>query len=960
MKFLITEYFFKSIPLEKNEKVLNRLQFFYNTIKNNSSLSHEMPNGFYIKKINNSDSLYEFRVDNGDRIFFLLNSIPRDYSEGNIIFLIYSSHDMAIKKAKRKEVLESNLKDFIIFDKEDNIERIDEEFFNYNNLITYEIKEDFDFIQNFQNKKYKYYYLNDEQYRCLTDLPPHFIAGSAGSGKSTLTLRKLLNLEENYEIYNFSKILYITANSYLKDNSFEQYKEFRKPTNKTADFFTLKEFLCQSLNISTNKVADFKNFKEFFKFSYPNKKKIDLSIEEVYSEINGIIKGLMIKKNADNWNRNLSNNCIPLEDYLSLSSKYSTLDNHSRNFIYEVCQKYNRWLNSNNLFDLNDLSISLIQKNIKFDYLIVDEVQDLTEVQIFSLISLIDNKEHTFLAGDIHQMINATFFNFERIKNLFYSKYNKKVNLKVLSKNYRSCKKIVDLANYFAELRSRYIGNLGSDDYKEVAIQKDGTVNLTCVNFELLEKAQNNPNSAIIVPNIDVKTSLLERLNNKHRVFTISEIKGLEYKNIICYNLSSNYSEQWGKIFSKATKYDQRYRKYFNIFYVGVTRAQEKLIIMEEKIQNNEVLKNLQTFLIETNNINIEKNSENISVEKDDWLKEGIKLYKLEQIEEAQYAFEKAGEPTWIIEKEIENDISNLKFKEAILKLNLKRLKSKEVYYRKLIIDKAIDSNLFFTATECNKKFGIAYRDKDIKEGLKYGISQNIFTQKELQKIIQFYKERKDSTFVGDLLLKMKRFNEALVFYQNLNNPFGIKSARSGILKDSFKNLNNFEDKVTELDELITNKNINIFDKKDKLTALHRALITKKDPILFEMILLLGGNLNTYVKGKEFVPLYTLCRMNLSKELKIEFLNIYKKYHFDFNKTQHFTLYLKFIKCFKFLIDKEALDLVFTENIIQENIEAMKDSVNFEIKKRKLTLFKNIIKNYKKKRSVYEQETKST
>ena len=183
------------------------------------------------------------------------------------------------------------------------------------------------------------------------------------------------------------------------------------------------------------------------------------------------------------------------------------------------------------------------------------------------------------------------------MKNLFYSKYNKKVNIKILSKNYRSCKKIVDLANYFAKLRSLYIGNLGNDDYKEISIQKDGEVNLTGVNFSLLEKAQNDANTAIVVPDNKTKANLLEQLQNKHRVFSIQEIKGLEYNNIICYNLSSTYKLQWEKIFSKATKHDQKYRKYFNIFYVEITRAQENLIIMESNIENNKVLKELHNFL---------------------------------------------------------------------------------------------------------------------------------------------------------------------------------------------------------------------------------------------------------------------------------------------------------------------------------------------------------------------------
>ncbi|MGL4653781.1 UvrD-helicase domain-containing protein [Cetobacterium sp.] len=950
MKFLITDYFFKSIPSEKSEKILNRLYFFYNLIKSNNSLSGNLPNGFWIKKINGANSLYEFRVDSGDRIFFLFNTISREDSDGVIIFLIYSSHDMAIKKAKRKEVFESNLKDFIIFDKEDNIESVDETFFNYNNLITYEIVDDLDFISNFYDKKYKYYYLNDEQYSCLIDAPPHFIAGSAGSGKSTITLRKLLNLEENSDFYGFSNILYLTSNVYLKDSSFQQYSEFRKDGKEIADFFTLKEFLSNSLSVPLKSIVEFNHFKEFFRFSYPNRKKFNLSVEEIYSEINGLIKGLMIKENADNWNRDLSKNVIPLCDYLNLSSKYSTLDNVTRTSIYEVCEKYNSWLKNNNLYDLNDLSIALIQKKLSFDYLIIDEVQDLTEVQIFALTSLVKSKENLFLAGDIHQMINATFFNFERMRNLFYTKYNQRVNLKILSKNYRSCKKIVDLANYFADLRSSYIGNLGNDDYKEIAIQKEGEVNLTSINLPLLEKAQQSPNSAIVVPDDFVKSELLDQLNNKHRVFTIAEIKGLEYSNIICYNLSSNYEEQWNKIFKKETKHDQRYRKYFNIFYVGITRAQENLIIMESNIANNNVLKELKNFLTQNDNIIINNSNENLELEKEDWLKEGIKLYKLEQVEEAQYAFEKAGEPTWILEKELQQDITNLDFKNALLKISLKILKSKEVYYRKLIIDTAIKHKLYFIATECNHTFGIAYKDKEIKEGIKEGISENAFTQKELQKIIQFYKERKDSKFVGDLLLKMKRFNEALVFYQNLNDPIGVRLARSGILEHNFKDVSNFKEKVAELDEIIKNKNINTFDKKDKLTPLHRALLIKKDPVLFEMILYLGGNLNTYVKGKEFVPFYTISRIKEPKDLIKSFLNIYIKHKFNFNNKQNFNLYVENIEYFKYLINKGALSSEFAEEILDEYLEFIKDIQHADLEKRKLTLCKNIIKNYKRKK----------
>ncbi|WP_297597234.1 UvrD-helicase domain-containing protein [uncultured Cetobacterium sp.] len=948
MKFLITDYFFKSIPYEKNNKVLNRLYYFYNTIKQNKLLSFDLPKGFWIKKIKGTTSLFEFRVDSGDRIFFLLNNFSREIN-GNIIFLLFSSHDNAIKKAKRKELQTSNLKEFITFDSQDNIETLDEDYFNWNNLITYEMLDDEDFSKNFHNKKFKYYYLNDEQFNCLSDLPPYFVAGSAGSGKSTLTLRKLLNLEENRSIYNYSQVLYLTANQYLKDNSFDQYLEFRNNSSPNIGvFYTLKSFFSQHLEISQNSIVGFKEFHSFLNFSYPNRKKLGISEEEIYSEINGIIKGIMVKGIADNWNRDTSKSTIELDDYLNLSLKYSILNTENRIAVYQICQNYNQWLKNNNFFDLNDLARLALNIELSFDFIIIDEIQDLTELQIFSLISFAKSKDSVFLAGDIHQMVNSTFFNFERIRNLFYSKFKKNINIKILSKNYRSGKKIVDLANYFSTLRATYIGNLGIDDYKEISIHKDGEVNLTQIDLTLIENAQNDVTYAIVVPDETVKNNLLDKLKNKHRIFTIQEIKGLEYNNIICYNLSSAYQMQWNKIFSKEAKHDQRYRKYFNMFYVGITRAQEKLIIMEENINSNIILKELHDFLTPNNNIVIDKKVQSSKKEKSEWLKEGIKLFKLEKIEEAKYAFEKAGEPTWILEREIEKDISAFLFKNAIKKINSTNLKGKQNYYKKLIIDTSIENSLFLDAVECNKKFGISYKEKEIKEGIKIGIEDNIFTPKELQKILNFFREKKDSNFVGDLLLKMNKFNDALLIFQSLNNETGIRTARMGLLSENFGNLPNFKDKILELEDIILGKNINSFGKKDKLTPLHRALILKEDPVLFDMILMLGGNLTSFIKGKDLVPLYCLGNMKMSREKTDEFIKIFLRCNFNFDNPLYIAVFLNNPGAFKILAKAKHFKTDTIPNIIANFLNNQGDEPNLlDISSRKFKLFKNILKNYK-------------
>ncbi len=946
MRFLITEYFLKTIPIEKNFVLLKKLRFFNDLLQKNLSFSIELPKGFWIKKINGSDSLYEFRINNGDRVFFKFErKRKREQDYSRFIFLIFSSHDRAVKKAKRKELSETNLKDFIIFDENDNIEDIDEKYFDYNNMITYEIIDDLEFLKNFEDKRYNYYYLNDEQYSCLIDFPPYFVTGSAGSGKSTLTIRKLLNLEENKEFYNIEKILYLTSNKYLRDKSQEQYEDFRKKGQRIANFLTLKELFCGELNILSKKIVDFIQFKNFLKISYPQLKKFHLTPEEIYSEINGVLKGIMINETVDNWNRDLKNILLKKDEYFSLNSNYTTLNNQDRELIYSIAERYCKWLKENNLFDLNDLA-RLILKNsgTHYDFLIIDELQDMTELQIYAIMSLVKNKDNIFLAGDIHQMINSTYFSFDRIKNLFFSKYNKRITTKTLYKNYRSAGKIVEIANYFAEFRAKTIGSMGVEDYKEISILKEGKVLLTSMNKKLLQEAQNDVNSAIIVPDEIVKSELSEVLENRHRIFTIQEIKGLEYLNIICYNLSSNYKEQWEKIFSKKVKYDQKYRKYFNIFYVGITRARENLIIMENNIENNLLLEKIQKFLIPTNDIEINKKSKDKSKEKKEWLEEGIKLYKLEQLEEADYAFKKAGEPTWILEYELTEKIKNKELEEATKLLKHPMIQPKSNLYKKMIIDCCIENEILIEGIEYNHDFKISYRENELKDKILLKIEKEQFTKNELKKIISFFEKKRDIKSLADILLSLKEYEKALEFYYNLKDKNGIYHSRKGILLKKFENISDIDKKIKELDKIIHTQNINSFDKNDKLTPAQRAIILEKNELLFEMVLVLGGRFDSYVKGKELLPFYTLKYMNFSKKKEKIFIEIFIKYGFNFNEKQYLFTYLTELKIAKKLIKYGVLNIKNFENFLDSFSVSKLDFLMC----RKILLLKKIIMNTKR------------
>ena len=163
---------------------------------------------------------------------------------------------------------------------------------------------------------------------------------------------------------------------------------------------------------------------------------------------------------------------------LVLNSEYSVYDKAQRTVIHELCVLYDNWLVENKLYDDNDLARRVIDRKScegKYDFAVLDEVQDLTEMQIYALYKICKNPSYMVFAGDIHQVINPTFFSEERIRKLYYSRNRKRspVHISFLKKNYRSQDKIVDFANELAEIRKRRIGSrsLQSELSEESAIE---------------------------------------------------------------------------------------------------------------------------------------------------------------------------------------------------------------------------------------------------------------------------------------------------------------------------------------------------------------------------------------------------------------------------------------------------------------------------------------------------------
>lgn len=290
----------------------------------------------------------------------------------------------------------------------------------------------------------------------------------------------------------------------------------------------------------------------------------------------------------------LNHALIPKEIYLKLDEQYCLYSSSQRELLYELTLRYQMFLSAEGKVDENDIARQflnrLMNQNVPlFDFVIADEIQDLTEIQIYCLIRLARNRNNLLFSGDINQTIRPTYFHTGRIESILKTSNTHLGFIKhQLVKNYRSTKEVVDLANQVVNLRIQCLGLNKKNDYHEIPIRGeqhpiyyfDAKHPLEMV--KLIETGLNRHYVAIVVPDEEEKKNFERLTQQKGAVFTVEEIKGIEKDYIICYNVMTKYKTAWETILNQDVMYQNQYRYYFNLLYVALTRARHHLCFIEE------------------------------------------------------------------------------------------------------------------------------------------------------------------------------------------------------------------------------------------------------------------------------------------------------------------------------------------------------------------------------------------
>ena len=266
------------------------------------------------------------------------------------------------------------------------------------------------------------------------------VTGGAGTGKTVVALHRLKYLTQKPNLIDSRKVVFTTFTNALTINLNQLAKKLHidSSTFQIVNIDSLLKELALSNKIitTTTRILDMFNSK---------------SSKDVWEEI--LEKNLSEFEIAfligEHQNVILYNDVKTIEEYLSTSriGRGKPITRKQKMDIWNLVGKYNQYKTDNNLVDrlelFNSVSTFFKEKEIKpFKNVIADEVQDLSNVELRFLRSIVEEKDNDlFLVGDPYQKIYARKINFSGAGISVRGNRSKQLRI-----NYRTSEEIKRLA----------------------------------------------------------------------------------------------------------------------------------------------------------------------------------------------------------------------------------------------------------------------------------------------------------------------------------------------------------------------------------------------------------------------------------------------------------------------------------------------------------------------------------
>ena len=426
----------------------------------------------------------------------------------------------------------------------------------------------------------------DDRQAELFRLPlPMVLVGCAGSGKTALTLTKLRELS--------GEVLYVTQSAYLAESAAGLYfaHGYENPAQNVE--FSSYRALLESIEVPPGRPVTLSDFQGLFKrheaslrFTTPH---------QLFEELRGVLT-------AD------AGGPLTLEAYQALGVRQSIYPPERRAAVHAFLGKYRAWLAESRLYDPNLVAFDYRPRaERKYDAVVVDEVQDLTNAELSLVLAGLKNPDGFLLCGDANQIVHPNFFSWSKVKSLFFCHEEAALRapIHVLEVNYRSSQAVCEAANALLKLKN---ARFGSVDRESTALVRPASANAgalvglrkkDAVLRELNQRTRGSAQVAVLVLTDAQKADARQRFSTP-LVFSVAEAKGLEYEAVILYDLISTERARFREVTEgvtrqalaeegltyarakdKGDKSLEVYKFFVNSLYVALTRAVDTVYLVE-------------------------------------------------------------------------------------------------------------------------------------------------------------------------------------------------------------------------------------------------------------------------------------------------------------------------------------------------------------------------------------------
>lgn len=473
--------------------------------------------------------------------------------------------------------------------------------------------------------------LNMEQRR-IVELEPNghmLVKGVAGSGKTTVSVKRIPYLLTHHCYDSDDKILLLTFNKTLLNYIKYQYKKVEDNDQLQFEMFINKD---KEVEINTIDSIMYKYFKRYLKRNSLQLKLLDKTIEfqtlsksiheinEIYPNLKTISsKNSMFLMDEISWIK--ACNIFDLDSYQNIDrigrtnggdrTPQKLLKNSKiRKAIFELMLKYDNLLNEQGYVDFKTMNLIALQEAQqnpmdKFKHIIIDESQDLTKTQLEFIKCIYNEKKYSsimFVADNTQSIYSQSWLGKGRPFTTIGFDMSGKSRL--LTKNYRTTTQISAAAYNLIEKDETIKNNL--DFVKPSLIDRQGhppickyfkdsaaQMRFIVEEINILQNDYKLSNICIVAKERRLLENVIvglekanidcEMLNqtepdfdsNKVKVVTMHSIKGLEFKVIFLVDLNEGVIPNT-KMFDMddVDSIDSEERK---LLYVGMTRANELL-----------------------------------------------------------------------------------------------------------------------------------------------------------------------------------------------------------------------------------------------------------------------------------------------------------------------------------------------------------------------------------------------